>query len=943
MSNMSNISNNNNNTFAIPKKSLKHIQTDKEKKAITDLINVKREMAKLRQKNRKNEEQLLAEVETYKRRSNDLQNESRKYQCKFKELQNENYEKYTKQFRSLRTQLTEVENQRNQKERELKDYSNKNRMLASKLNKEKKNNETLKHQHKKLYETLKKKDEEIKCTQLERQKSQNTIINTQSTNTSINVTHIEISQTQMNSSNVNVNNMNNINGNVVNTQSYVVNTPNCSGNKDKTSQSLPLQKNGKNARKRKLDDTEKDQNRSQTVQNPKKKIKLSGHNKSVIGGDSIMDLLDDNDNDNDENMVDLITNISMHIPSSYNLYGKDIEFSCKEEIIEYEMGRVTNKLIDVLSGDPLDELGKFIQTLSVSNNMNMNMNNKQMDMQFINEYTNINEQRIKWQNLLNENWFLSKQTKSLIPLIRFLYQILSQLNFNHILPMLNGIKILHIIFDGNDGKLYRKMLFDSITQEKRHKKKHRRKKKKRKCIHNGVFMEQMIDKHGFNHLFCVENNDINDEKDGDNDVEMKNRNKNKKNDKHEMDEDIHEKKERINVKTSLPDIPMVIMELLEIIQNYIFSKGTSKECKTNTTVSHTDEDYDSEMIDNDKKEEDIQKKVRPRVLIYNLEEDLHRIQYDSSILQYHCLFLLYKFLFYSMGYFNKKINIQLSNLILNKFKLIIKILLSKYAILGSKIICIKIIILLFSIENNKPNGISNKISKIFLHKNNLISFGRIDKGSGLDEEPTLLHYCIESLFCISRFDLFEIDTDENGRRNDVLSVYLNIILYQKEIIKLISLLVTKNGIFQEKIIGYSFNFKYCSLKIIDTRVKSKILNTKKSFFYLLSQLIIYLNQIQNDHEIEGMCYQFKNHFIDKKYKHLKKECKDKIFKLIDFAKENVSKDNINDKQSKLDEINREFFKKSNIIPLEQKDNEKNNDKKNEIVLKRNDLNSEKKK
>eukprot|EP01084_Bolivina_argentea_P156752 273175_1 len=113
LSNMSNI--NNNNTFAIPKKSLKHIQTDKEKKAITDLINVKREMAKLRQKNRKNEEQLLAEVETYKRRSNDLQNESRKYQCKFKELQNENYEKYTKQFRSLRAQLTEVECQRNKK------------------------------------------------------------------------------------------------------------------------------------------------------------------------------------------------------------------------------------------------------------------------------------------------------------------------------------------------------------------------------------------------------------------------------------------------------------------------------------------------------------------------------------------------------------------------------------------------------------------------------------------------------------------------------------------------------------------------------------------------------------------------------------------------------------------------------------------------------------
>ncbi len=77
-------------------------------------------------------------------------------------------------------------------------------------------------------------------------------------------------------------------------------------------------------------------------------------------------------------------------------------------------------------------------------------------------------------------------------------------------------------------------------------------------------------------------------------------------------------------------------------------------------------------IDNDKKEEGVMKKTRPKVLIYNLEEDLHGIQYDSCILQYHCLFLLYKLLFYSMGYSNKKINTILGNLILNKFKLIIK-------------------------------------------------------------------------------------------------------------------------------------------------------------------------------------------------------------------------------------------------------------------------------
>lgn len=110
-------------------------------------------------------------------------------------------------------------------------------------------------------------------------------------------------------------------------------------------------------------------------------------------------------------------------------------FKSKSGMIQYEMETISQKLIDKMN-DPVDELGKFIQTLSVDISQNT-----------------VNKQRQNWQNLLCENWYLSKQTKTLIPLIRFLYQILSPPDFNHILPFksvdisqTNNINDLNLVF-----------------------------------------------------------------------------------------------------------------------------------------------------------------------------------------------------------------------------------------------------------------------------------------------------------------------------------------------------------------------------------------------------------------------------------------------------------------------------------------------------------------
>merc|ERR1719361_1676596 len=161
-------------------------------------------------------------------------------------------------------------------------------------------------------------------------------------------------------------------------------------------------------------------------------------------------------------------------------------------MMQYELEQVSRRLIDKMS-DPVDELGTFIQSLSISNKLAVEEQVAQR----------INEQRQQWQEALFENWHTSKQTQSLIPLIRFLCQILAtpDHSFDHILPMMSGIRILQTIFDGEDGELYRKMLYDSLRGEYLKKRKCRHRKKHRKRPPRGSnFMENMILHHQLEHL-----------------------------------------------------------------------------------------------------------------------------------------------------------------------------------------------------------------------------------------------------------------------------------------------------------------------------------------------------------------------------------------------------------------------------------------------------------
>eukprot|EP01083_Nonionella_stella_P032127 87904_1 len=206
-----------------------------------------------------------------------------------------------------------------------------------------------------------------------------------------------------------------------------------------------------NEKKRKLDDIKNEI--------PTKKMKLMPLNEII-----------------DEDMMDVTV---IYASSS----GRKHDFNDKPSMIQYEMQRITELLMDQMSGDPLDDLGLFIQSLSINNH---------------NQRLCINEERQKWQKLLNQNWFLSKQTKSLVPLIRFLFGILSRNDFNHILPMTSAIRILQIVFDGRNGKLYRDMLLPKNA------KKNAKKKKKK----NGL--AAMIARHGMNHLFIIEKDDEED-------------------------------------------------------------------------------------------------------------------------------------------------------------------------------------------------------------------------------------------------------------------------------------------------------------------------------------------------------------------------------------------------------------------------------------------------
>lgn len=117
-----------------------------------------------------------------------------------------------------------------------------------------------------------------------------------------------------------------------------------------------------------------------------------------------------------------------HDEESLTGYSADtshrIKFKSRSAMMQYELEIVSQRLIDTMS-DPVDELGTFIQSLSVSDKLAVEDHIA----------AQINEQRQKWQKSLFENWHTSKQTKSLIPLIRFLCQILAEPDFHHILPL----------------------------------------------------------------------------------------------------------------------------------------------------------------------------------------------------------------------------------------------------------------------------------------------------------------------------------------------------------------------------------------------------------------------------------------------------------------------------------------------------------------------------
>ena len=77
--------------------------------------------------------------------------------------------------------------------------------------------------------------------------------------------------------------------------------------------------------------------------------------------------LDDDDNDEDMTSLAMIPRYLLN-GHAYNLHFED-----KSSIIQYEMERVSQQLIEKMS-DPVNELGKFIQTLSVNKSISMESN-----------------------------------------------------------------------------------------------------------------------------------------------------------------------------------------------------------------------------------------------------------------------------------------------------------------------------------------------------------------------------------------------------------------------------------------------------------------------------------------------------------------------------------------------------------------------------------------
>ena len=201
----------------------------------------------------------------------------------------------------------------------------------------------------------------------------------------------------------------------------------------------------------------------------------------------------------------------------------------------------------------------------------------------------------------------------------------------------------------------------------------------------------------------------------------------------------------------------------------------------------------------------------------------------------------------------------------------------------------------------------------------------MDRSDEHGQEPTLLYYILEMLFNTTKFDLYEIDASTEKAKTDVLTMYLNIAYHQHEIMNFIYLILcdrNKSHKFWEKVISYTFNFKYHSFELKNYIVMPRLHQTQKSFFHCVFQLMLYQDQSIHDHESEAMCTQFKHSETAKKYANLHQAFKTKLNTVIDFVKRGAVEARANrplterqKKQKELDEINRKWKASANAAKM----------------------------
>ena len=146
----------------------------------------------------------------------------------------------------------------------------------------------------------------------------------------------------------------------------------------------------------------------------------------------------------------------------------------------------------------------------------------------------------------------------------------------------------------------------------------------------------------------------------------------------------------------------------------------------------------------------------------------------------------------------------------------------------------------------------------------------------------------------------------------MLAVYLSLVAHQQAIVKFVSNLVCNRhvrAIYQGKLIKYVFNFAYHSHKLIDCgpsgdRVKSTLHQTKKTFFHLLAQLILFLQASQEGNETQSLCPWFKNQAIGEKYQHFEAELLKKVAHVVNYVKYCKKRDIL---RSDINQINRQHF------------------------------------